>query len=134
MTQAPTPPHPPTAPLHAPPPPPGPLRTLTRAAWRDGAARAPWRVHDPHRAPPARRRRPAERCGGARADGREDPVPRPRDPGPRRRLAALDPRRRELTMMPTVGPSADGHALPGCRLRRVTEYIQQNLDRALSLA
>ena len=37
-------------------------------------------------------------------------------------------------MMPTVGPSADGHALPGCRLRRVTEYIQQNLDKDLRLA
>ena len=37
-------------------------------------------------------------------------------------------------MMMTLGTSADGHALPGCRLRRVTEYIQQNLDRDLPLA
>ena len=32
------------------------------------------------------------------------------------------------------GMSAGGHALPGCRLRRVTEYIQQNLDKDLTLA
>jgi hypothetical protein len=32
-------------------------------------------------------------------------------------------------MMTTLGTSADGQALPGCRLRRVTEYIQQNLDK-----
>jgi AraC family transcriptional regulator len=31
-------------------------------------------------------------------------------------------------MMTTLGTRADGHALPGCRLRRVTEYIQQPLD------
>ena len=37
-------------------------------------------------------------------------------------------------MMTTVGPSAGGHALPGFRLRRVTEYIQQNLDKDLTLA
>ncbi len=37
-------------------------------------------------------------------------------------------------MMTTLGTSADGHALPGCRLRRVTEYIQQNLDKDLTLA
>jgi AraC family transcriptional regulator len=36
--------------------------------------------------------------------------------------------------MTTLGTSADGHALPGCRLRRVTEYIQQNLDKDLTLA
>ena len=36
--------------------------------------------------------------------------------------------------MTTLGTSADGHALPGCRLRRVTEYIQQNLDKDLRLA
>jgi AraC family transcriptional regulator len=36
-------------------------------------------------------------------------------------------------MMTTLGMSADGHALPGCRLRRVTEYIQQNLDKDLTL-
>ena len=37
-------------------------------------------------------------------------------------------------MMPTPGTGADGHALPGRRLRRVTEYIQQNLDKDLTLA
>jgi len=37
-------------------------------------------------------------------------------------------------MTTTLGTSADGHALPGCRLRRVTEYIQQNLDKSLTLA
>jgi AraC family transcriptional regulator len=37
-------------------------------------------------------------------------------------------------MMTPLGTSADGHALPGCRLRRVTEYIQQNLDKDLTLA
>jgi AraC family transcriptional regulator len=37
-------------------------------------------------------------------------------------------------MMTTLGTSADGHALPGCRLRRVTEHIQQNLDKSLTLA
>lgn len=37
-------------------------------------------------------------------------------------------------MTPALGTSADGHALPGCRLRRVTEYIQQNLDKDLTLA
>jgi len=37
-------------------------------------------------------------------------------------------------MMMTLGTSSDGHALPGCRLRRVTEYIQQNLDKDLTLA
>ena len=37
-------------------------------------------------------------------------------------------------MMTALGTSADGHALPGCRLRRVTEYIQQNLDKDLTLA
>jgi AraC family transcriptional regulator len=36
--------------------------------------------------------------------------------------------------MTTLGMSADGHALPGRRLRRVTEYIQQNLDKDLTLA
>ena len=36
-------------------------------------------------------------------------------------------------MMTALGTSADGHALPGCRLRRVTEYIQQNLNRELTL-
>ena len=29
---------------------------------------------------------------------------------------------------------ADIGTLPGCRLRRVSEYIQQNLDKGLSLA
>jgi AraC-like DNA-binding protein len=37
-------------------------------------------------------------------------------------------------MATTLGTSADGHALPGCRLRRVTEYIQQNLDKDPRLA
>jgi len=37
-------------------------------------------------------------------------------------------------MMTALGTSADGHALPRCRLRRVTEYIQQNLDKNLTLA
>jgi AraC family transcriptional regulator len=37
-------------------------------------------------------------------------------------------------MMTALGTSADGHALPRCRLRRVTEYIQQNLDKKLTLA
>ncbi len=37
-------------------------------------------------------------------------------------------------MMTTLGTSAAGHALPGCRLRRVTEYIEQNLDKDLTLA
>ena len=37
-------------------------------------------------------------------------------------------------MMTTLGTSADHHALPGCRLRRVTEYIQQNLEKDLTLA
>ena len=36
--------------------------------------------------------------------------------------------------MTTLGTRADGHALPGCRPRRVTEYIQQNLDKDLTLA
>ena len=36
--------------------------------------------------------------------------------------------------MTTLGVSADGHALPGRRLRRVTEYIQLNLDKDLTLA
>ena len=36
--------------------------------------------------------------------------------------------------MTTLGTSEDGHALPGRRLRRVTEYIQQNLDKDLTLA
>src|SRR5712692_1194107 len=95
-----------------------------------GADRASWRVHDPHRSHLARRRRTAERGGGAREDGREGPVPRPGDPQPRRSLSAFD-HRKELTMMTTSVTSADGHALPGCRFRRVTEYIQQNLDKEL---
>jgi len=37
-------------------------------------------------------------------------------------------------MMTTLGTSSDGHALPGSRLRRVTQYIQQNLDKDLTLA
>jgi len=37
-------------------------------------------------------------------------------------------------MITTLGTSADHHAMPGCRLRRVTEYIQQNLDKDLTLA
>jgi AraC family transcriptional regulator len=36
--------------------------------------------------------------------------------------------------MTILGTRADGHALPGCRLRRVTEYIQQNLDKDLRVA
>ena len=37
-------------------------------------------------------------------------------------------------MMTTLGTTVPGHALPGCRLRRVTEYIQQHLDNDLTLA
>ena len=37
-------------------------------------------------------------------------------------------------MMTTLGTRADGHALPGCRLRRVTEYIQPHLDKDLRVA
>lgn len=37
-------------------------------------------------------------------------------------------------MTPPLGTSPDGHVLPGCRLRRVTEYIHQNLDKDLTLA
>jgi AraC family transcriptional regulator len=37
-------------------------------------------------------------------------------------------------MITTLGTKVPGHALPGCRLRRVTEYIQQNLDKDLTLA
>ncbi len=33
-----------------------------------------------------------------------------------------------------VSPPADVDTLPGCRLRRVIEYIQQNLDKELTLA
>jgi AraC-like DNA-binding protein len=40
---------------------------------------------------------------------------------------------RELTMT-TLATSADGPPLPGSRLRRVTEYIQENLDKDLTLA
>jgi AraC family transcriptional regulator len=36
-------------------------------------------------------------------------------------------------MMTTLGTSSHGHALAGCRLRRVTEYIEQNLDKDLTL-
>ena len=36
--------------------------------------------------------------------------------------------------MTTLGTSADSHALPGSRLRRVTEYIQAHLDQHLTLA
>ncbi len=32
----------------------------------------------------------------------------------------------------TQGTSADGHALPGCRLRRADQNIQQNLDLTLA--
>src|SRR5260370_12515632 len=39
-----------------------------------------------------------------------------------------------MAMMTTLGTSSDSHALPGSRLRRVTEYIQQNLDKDLTLA
>ena len=37
-------------------------------------------------------------------------------------------------MMTTLETSADGNALRGCKLRRVTEYIEQNLDKELTLA
>jgi AraC family transcriptional regulator len=37
-------------------------------------------------------------------------------------------------MMTTLETSADGNALQGRRLRRVTEYIEQNLDKELTLA
>jgi AraC family transcriptional regulator len=37
-------------------------------------------------------------------------------------------------MATTSVTSADGHTLPGCRLRRVTEYIQSHLDQDLTLA
>ena len=37
-------------------------------------------------------------------------------------------------MAMTPGTSADVNTLPGCRLRRVTEYIEQNLDKELRLA
>ena len=37
-------------------------------------------------------------------------------------------------MMTTLGTSANGHGLPGSRLRRVTEYIHQNLAKDLRLA
>jgi AraC family transcriptional regulator len=37
-------------------------------------------------------------------------------------------------MTPALGTSPDGYALPGCRLRRMTEYIHQNLDKDLTLA
>jgi len=37
-------------------------------------------------------------------------------------------------MMTTPETSSDGHALPRSRLRRVAHYIQQNLDKDLSLA
>ena len=36
--------------------------------------------------------------------------------------------------MTTRGTSSDGHALPGSKFRRVAQYIQQNLDKDLSLA
>jgi len=36
--------------------------------------------------------------------------------------------------MTTRGTSSNGHTLPGSRLRRVAQYIQQNLDKDLSLA
>ena len=36
--------------------------------------------------------------------------------------------------MTTRGTSSDGHALPGSKFRRVAQYIQQNLDKNLSLA
>ena len=36
--------------------------------------------------------------------------------------------------MTTPGTSADGQTLPGCRLRRVTEYIREHLDQELTLA
>src|SRR5678815_4957849 len=101
---------------------------LTKGAGH-GADGTPWRVHDPHRSHPARRRRTDERCGGARANGREGPVPRPRDAWPGRRRSALDHARRELTMTTTAITSGDSQTrLPGSRLRRVTEYIQAHLD------
>jgi AraC family transcriptional regulator len=37
-------------------------------------------------------------------------------------------------MATALGTSADGHTLPGSRLRRVTEYIQAHLDQNLTLA
>src|SRR2546425_1482809 len=99
-----------------------------------GANRGSWRVHDAHRAHPGRRRRTAEWCGGAREDRREAPVPRPAGPESGRGLSAFDRGPRELTMAMTPGTSADVNTLPGCRLRRVTEYIEQNLDKELRLA
>jgi hypothetical protein len=42
--------------------------------------RASWRVHDPHRSHPARRRRLAEWGGGKDEDGTKGPIPRSRDP------------------------------------------------------
>jgi AraC family transcriptional regulator len=36
--------------------------------------------------------------------------------------------------MTTLATSADGPPLPGSRLRRVTDYVQQNLDKDLTLA
>jgi AraC family transcriptional regulator len=37
-------------------------------------------------------------------------------------------------MTTTPGTRADGHTLPGSRLRRVTEYIREHLDQDLTLA
>ena len=39
-----------------------------------------------------------------------------------------------MTMAMTLERRADVNTLPGCRLRRVTEYIEQNLDKELRLA
>jgi AraC family transcriptional regulator len=36
--------------------------------------------------------------------------------------------------MTTLATNSNGHALSGSRLRRVADYIQQNLDKDLSLA
>jgi AraC family transcriptional regulator len=43
-------------------------------------------------------------------------------------------RRKEMTMTTTPMTSAGIGTLPGGRLRRVTEYIQQNVDKDLRLA
>ena len=65
----------------------------------------------------------------------DGPALRPRDPEPRHRVSAFDPRRRELTMMTTPRARSDSPAaLPKPSLGRVTEYIQQNLDKDLTLA
>jgi AraC-like DNA-binding protein len=76
----------------------------------------------------------AGRLNGVVERARTGEKVRPRDPEPRRHLAALEHRRRELTTMTTRGTNSGSPALSGSRLRRVAEYIQQNLDKDLSLA